>query len=366
MKTIPVFLLIIFTAFLLKADNKTKSFSVSKGGLLQIQMQIGDLRISVWDKNEVQITYEADDDDDDWGELPEIKQNGNTITYKSSGWGSSDVKFKIPANFNVDAKVQAGDIKMEGSLTGNLKAYTSGGDIRIEDVNGTVTIKTGGGDIKTGNIQNLDVESYGGNISTANINGEAKVSTAGGNIKMDDVKKSAVIKTAGGNIRIGSVGGNASVASSGGNLKIGNISGFAKINTAGGNISMESVTGRAEIATAAGNIRVALLEGESKIKTASGNIEITLSRDLSGGVTASSSFGDIKLYVPSGLSAVVTAEANTKGMWGSDEKSIIKSDFPVTNSSRDNKNIIKTYKINSGEKHISLKVQMGEIKIYKK
>lgn len=346
MKFTAILLAILFSAFTL-ADNKSKTFAVSKGGTLSINIQIGDVEIQTWEKNEVKIVYEADGDEeeDEWNEEPLISHQGNKVSINASGWQSSDYEITIPSHFNIDAKVQAGDIKLNSSLTGDFKVATSGGDIYFADIKGNVSVKTGGGDVRGGTAHSLNIESFGGDISLGSVTIEANVVTYGGNIRMKDIKRNAKIKTAGGNVQLGSIGGDASVKSGGGNIKVGSVAGALTVSTGGGNIKIDEISKNTEINTGAGNI------------------EFLLANGFSAEVEAVSNAGNINIGVPSNAKVFIIAETQT--VWGSDDSSI-RSDYPEDTHDKNSKGSRKIYKLNGGGKNVELKTIFGEIRINKK
>lgn len=70
-------------------EGRTKSFNVAKGGTLEVTVDGGDIRISVWDKNEVYVKAEGIYDED----LDHLKmtQSGNDVRVElRNRWGSMD------------------------------------------------------------------------------------------------------------------------------------------------------------------------------------------------------------------------------------------------------------------------------------
>ena len=65
--------------------HKSRSLNVSKGGKLEVRLDIGEIIIRTWDKNEVYVKYE------DWDEENELRitQKGNTIEMESVSYEGS-------------------------------------------------------------------------------------------------------------------------------------------------------------------------------------------------------------------------------------------------------------------------------------
>jgi len=198
---------------------RSKSFNVTRGGSLEVSTNVGDIRLSPWDKNEVYVNVEGIDDED----LDRVKmtQNGNTVRVifrqKWSDYGDVRFEVNIPAQFDVDISTSGGNLEITGAVSGKIKGTTSGGDIKLKKISGTVDMSTAGGDVRTGDIQGDGyLKTSGGDIEIGSVNGQLEVSTSGGNIRVESVGKSLEAKTSGGDIEIGNVGGEARVATSGG------------------------------------------------------------------------------------------------------------------------------------------------------
>lgn len=69
-KSILTFVLVIAVHFVLAAeinpdlDDRTKTFSVTKGGTLEVNIDPGEIEINTWDKNEIQILARGLDEED--------------------------------------------------------------------------------------------------------------------------------------------------------------------------------------------------------------------------------------------------------------------------------------------------------------
>jgi len=198
-------------AFARDEGSRSKSFTVTRGGTVEVSTSIGDIHISTWEKNEVGVRIEGLDDED----LDKVKmrQEGNTVrvTYRAhwSGW-SSHVSFDIhvPSQFNVDLNTSGGNLEIRGKLAGKVDGSTSGGDIRLGSVTGgPVDVSTSGGNISADRIDgDGTLKTSGGDIQVGNVNGSLNANTSGGNIEITTVSKSLDARTSGGDITIGDVG----------------------------------------------------------------------------------------------------------------------------------------------------------------
>jgi hypothetical protein len=352
--------------------SRSKSFSVSKGGTIEVSTSRGDIYISPWDKNEVSVVIEGLDDED----FDKVKmiQNGNIVrvSYRSR-WddGSGHVRFAIsvPSQFNLDMNTSGGDLEVKGELTGKIDGSTSGGDIKLGNVfGGPVEVTTSGGDIRTGKIEgDGSLKTAGGDIQVGSVNGSLSVNTSGGDIQVETITKSLDAKTAGGSINIGNVGGEAHVSTSGGDIKVGKVSGKATLNTAGGDIELKGASGNVNAKTSGGDVRLQNITGSINAKTSGGEVEAELIPSGKGGSKLSSAGGDVRLYIEENSKATIEATIRLDG-WGSRKsRYVVKSEFPKKSYETDEEadEIRAVYELNGGGELIELSTSNSNIEIHK-
>jgi hypothetical protein len=352
--------------------SRSKSFSVSKGGTIEVSTSKGDIRISPWEKNEVSVVVEGLDDED----LDNVKmtQSGNIVrvSYRSQ-WndGSGHVRFAIsvPSQFNLDMNTSGGDLEVKGELTGKIDGSTSGGDIKLGNVfGGPVEVTTSGGDIRTGKIEgDGSLKTAGGDIQVGSVNGSLSVNTSGGDIQVETITKSLDAKTAGGSINIGNVGGEAHVSTSGGDIKVGKVSGKATLNTAGGDIELKGASGNVNAKTSGGDVRLQNITGSINAKTSGGEVEAELIPSGKGGSKLSSAGGDVRLYIEENSKATIEATIRLDG-WGSRKsRYVVKSEFPKKSYETDEEadEIRAVYELNGGGELIELSTSNSNIEIHK-
>jgi hypothetical protein len=352
--------------------SRSKSFKVSKGGMLEVSTSTGDIRITPWEKNEVSVVVDGLDEED----LDKVKmtQNGNTIsvTYRSHwGDGSGHVRFdiQVPSQFNLDMNTSGGDLEVKGGLTGKIDGSTSGGNIKLGNVfGGPVEVTTSGGDISAGKLEgDGTLKTSGGNINVGSVNGSLYVNTSGGDIQVETVTKSLDAKTAGGNINIGNVGGEADVSTSGGDINVGKVWGKATLNTAGGDIELKGASGNVSAKTSGGDLKLQNITGSINAKTSGGEVEAELIPSGKGGSKLSSSGGDVRLYIDENSKATIEATIRLDG-WGSRKsRYVVKSEFPKESYETDEEadEIRAVYKLNGGGELIELSTSNSNIEIYK-
>jgi hypothetical protein len=368
MKRVKVlFAVILFSASALFAggDQVIKSFKVSKGGTLKLDLQKADIILSTWDRNEVSVKFDGLDNED--SNQFNVNQSGNIISFQSSsscGWsGGCDVKVLIPKEFNLDIKTNQGDVAITSDIKGWLNVYTGGGDIAIKNVAGNSGLKTNGGDVNTGNIYgDLLVDSKGGDIILGSVNGKANIVTLGGDVVLGNVEKDLTLKTNGGDIETGEIGSNASVTTLGGSINIKKISGNAWVSTNGGNIKLSGANGSIKVKTLGGEIYLYNISGTVSAYTNAGDVYVELRSIGSGTSSISSLSGTIKLLVEPNIKASIEASILD---FGSDDENSISSDFPSESFNKYSGNVKALYQLNGGGSRITINTKSGDIQIKK-
>ena len=356
----------------------TKSFNVKKGGTLNVSITSGDVRVTTWNKNEVNIKIDSNDKED----INSIKAtlDGNTVTVKnnySNSWGwSGDISLRIsiPSDFNTEIHTQSGDVRQTGSLQGTTNIFTAGGDIRVGDVSGKTILKSNGGDITTGNIGNeLILSTNGGDVRTGTVSGKTNISTMGGSINVSKAGEDLHAQTMGGDINIGNVEGTVDLKTMGGSIGLGKVSGNVTMNTYGGDLSLSGATGDVEATTFGGSIRLNNITGSVNADTKSGDVYVELNPSGNGSSKIKSLNGNVVLYLQANakVNIMATVLARHYDRYNENElMNLIHSDFESKNLLTDDRRgdkIVAKYSINGGGSYnIEIYTVNGSIKIKKK
>lgn len=371
---ITILLALLSVAAVAQKDRgvRSKAFTVSKGGSLEVNVRGGDIRINPWSKNEVFVQADGIDEDD--LDRLTMTQSGNTVRveYKPrrSSW-SRNVRFEIntPSEFNIDLKTSGGDLQIAGEINGRITGSTSGGDISLGDAIGTVQMSTSGGDITAKDVKgNAKLTTSGGDIELRVVSGEAEIRTSGGDIKVESVGKKLEAKTSGGDIQIGDVGGDARASTAGGNVRVGKVSGSATLSTAGGNVELKGASGTVSAKTAGGDISLVNITGSIEAKTAGGDIRAELIPSGKGSSQLKTAGGDIKLWVPENAKATIEALIVIEHRWRSRKgRYEIRSDFKADSYVEDDEEqeIRAKYVLNGGGDTITLETVNSNIEVRK-
>lgn len=243
-----------------------KTFTVQPGGTLTVETQGGDVRIltsneatvKVTAKQKIKASSESEADELmrkltlNIEQVPEgvsalAKYEKSMGGFHFGSWPPVQVDFTVtvPANYNVSLK-------------------TSGGDIKIADLNGKVRARTSGGDVTLGKIAGeIDAGTSGGDVTLAEGGATVKLSTSGGNIRVDHAVGAADLDTSGGDIVIKSVENTLHASTSGGDVTAGiagALKGECHLGTSGGRVRVTVDKGTAfdlDAATSGGDVDAA-------------------------------------------------------------------------------------------------------------
>lgn len=161
-----------------------------------------------------------------------IEKSGSTVYAHAKRKGNSMPWKRMSVAFHV---------KVPHDMACTLK--TSGGSIKLSEVNGDQKVRTSGGSITVTDVDGeLDAHTSGGSITLKNIEGNVEGYTSGGRINLENVEGDEVeVKTSGGSISISGSARSVSASTSGGSIKA-NITGLSNklhLSTSGGSIHAE-------------------------------------------------------------------------------------------------------------------------------
>jgi hypothetical protein len=256
-----------------------KTFKVTPGGKLTVEADGSDIIVSGTDSSQVTVEIIVKGSHRRVENmLLSAEQNGDDVTVMakddSGGWldwirigvhdESSIVKVQVPTRYSVDLKTSGGDLKI-AQLQGEARAKTSGGDVDANDVHGNITLNSSGGD-----------------IHVARVEGETHVETSGGDVRLLDVTGAIKADTSSGEVVAKNVRGNVELLSSGGNIRGEKIDGAINAKTSGGDIDVELVGANRGInATSSG-----------------GDVTVRMSKEINGAVDVATSGGSVSSDLP--------------------------------------------------------------------
>lgn len=245
------------TAKVLSSDDNLKvihdrTFNIAARNNLILDASSGDVQISSWNKNEVNIKILGNDQAKEKVEFI-FKESKDAIRVQAKyGWALSNIfkkiqmrfEVKVPNDFNLEANTAGGEIKIK-DINGKITAKTSGGEINLTNISGKITATTSGGDIifnsATGNIE---INTSGGDIIGKQFSGNLKASTSGGDISLSGADTKISASTSGGDISVDYSGQNQGIElrTSGGDIIVTLPSDFnasANLSTLGGSVKSD-------------------------------------------------------------------------------------------------------------------------------
>ena len=262
-------------------DVIRKGFNVGDGGTLHLDGAVGAIRVVTGGTGVAfEITRKADDRHSEKlmsEHRITFEQSGNDVIVKSEldrdgfGWFRWDGDYEVQWNIRVPDHY-------------NLDVETSGGSIRIDEIQGNVEARTSGGSIQTGRIS-----------------GEGTLKTSGGSITVDGATARLVAHTSGGSITVGDTTGPVEAKTSGGSIKLARTGGEVVARTSGGGIRIEDAMGRVDAKTSGGSIHATLSRqpaADSSLSTSGGSVIVSLAPSVAVELDAKASGGGVHSDVP--------------------------------------------------------------------
>ena len=161
-----------------------KSFQVQPGVHLTVSTYGGEIRVDPSSDGVVKVVakehFRADSEteaDDIMKKVDlTIEQRGNDVVATAVSRNGIGFHFGWPHDVQIDFVVT-----VPSSTSVELK--TSGGDIAVGDLGGTVNARTSGGEVRLGKISgDIDASTSGGDVELADGRASVKLSTSGGNV----------------------------------------------------------------------------------------------------------------------------------------------------------------------------------------
>jgi hypothetical protein len=234
-----------------------KTYQVQPDGKLIIDADVGDIIITGSDKNEVTISVTARGSEEKLKRFSvSSSQEGNTI--------------------RIDGKMKRQYLNMFGENTPNVRF-----DVQVPKVY-NLRLNTSGGDIALDDIKgSLEGETSGGDLDLRHLEGKVRMNTSGGNVNLKSSEGDFVLET------------------SGGNMAGDDVTGPVHLETSGGNIELQNCDGKVFASTSGGNIHAALKDNKGvELSTSGGNLSVRLPKTISADVNADASGGDVSCDFP--------------------------------------------------------------------
>jgi DUF4097 and DUF4098 domain-containing protein YvlB len=250
-------------------DTISKSFSVSPGGKLTVDADLGSIEIKTTRSSSVEV---------------EIQRKVKTSNKKDAE--------RILSEYKIDFDQQGNDV----FITADYKK--TGLRSLWDKVRKKLRVKYY---ISVPSVYNVQLRTSGGSIYVDNLEGRAECRTSGGSLTFEDIKGPVKGKTSGGSIKLGEVQGDVDVDTSGGSIKISRVSGTVKAHTSGGGISVEEVMGTVNATTSGGSVKAYISRqpaADCRLTTSGGSVTAYLADDIAVDVNARTSGGRVHTDFP--------------------------------------------------------------------
>jgi hypothetical protein len=194
-----------------RAEEWTKSYTISGRGNVRVDTNDGSVRIATTDTKQVEFVVDYDGYKLDKNLHIESRQDGDhvEVSARVSGhwgfsWGGShrNVRIEVRMPRDADLQVDTGDGSVQTqAVNGKVKIHTGDGSVRCEAVNGDVDIDTGDGSITLeGAKGDVRLRTGDGHIDARNVDGKLDATSGDGHIKIDGRFDALNIKTGDGSI----------------------------------------------------------------------------------------------------------------------------------------------------------------------
>lgn len=205
------FLAILGAAFLaapqavLAGERVDESKSAPANGTVSVENVAGEVRITGWDRNEVRVEGELDEQ----AERLVFEQHGDFTTIRVvyprryNNIDGSELNINVPAGSKIEADSISADIDISG-VTGTLRAESVSGDISAEGGSKEYVLESVSGSIRlkgTKADSRINVQSVSGDVRVSDSNGELEASSVSGDVAVDgSVLRRATINNTSGDI----------------------------------------------------------------------------------------------------------------------------------------------------------------------
>ncbi len=281
-----------------------ESFDVEEGHRLTVEHGDGDVTITPWDKDviDVEVIYHAELTSIGFGDAPDF-----SVEFKQTEDGVFVTGYETsPDRVDIFRSIK----KRQYTYTISAPSYVAltlrgdDGDIEIEGWRGDVSIDLDDGDVTLGDILNEStrVSFQDGDVEIAGLEGELTLSGDDGDIDLSAVKAPYV-----------------RIALQDGDVDIEDLEGDIEIDIDDGDITLDDLASeRVELRGQDGSIDVGLLKTERldlDISTDDGGIEVVVDAAQSFEFLITMDDGDVEVALP-GVTGFSTAEHRVRGTYG--------------------------------------------------
>jgi beta-lactamase regulating signal transducer with metallopeptidase domain len=289
----------------------SRSVLVEPGERLDLRLLAGgNVDIEGWDEPLVRVRShikgpDADKIKVDVDRTPNgVQVNAYFAEHSLVETASNDFEIHVPRKFDLRLHSSGGGLRVS-NVEGTFEGDTGGGEIVLDHVKGHASLSTGGSDIRvTDSHLDGEVSTGGGTVDLIRVKGGLVGSSGSGPVmshdsnvgaefdklseKLDDLgehlansaaalaDRPAEISKSGGGVTLDEIPRGATISTGGGDVEIGRTAGPVVVSTGGGDMEIGPVNGSLDASTGAGDIQVRVAARDETIDLTSGSGKITL------------------------------------------------------------------------------------------
>ncbi|HEX4643507.1 MAG TPA: DUF4097 family beta strand repeat-containing protein, partial [Candidatus Acidoferrales bacterium] len=301
--------------------EKSGTIRANEGGTLRLHVELGNIRVVTDERTQISYRAILVADSRDPGAETFLRQFNFTARKTSSG---AAIAANVPWQ-GLRGRFRA-TIEVHIPRAFNLEITSGGGNIEVQDIDGTIALASAGGNISVGRVGKVRVpaDTRDGAARTKSdrlkpVLPGARIETQGGQISVGDVAGTLRATTAGGPILTGNIDGDAILRTGGGQIFTGRIAGQATLDSGGGNIQIESAGAGVTADAAGGGLVLRQAEAPLRVTASSGGLTVWLNAAAANGASQTgaatsrqtsqltSTGGVLVLYLPRKLAATIDA-----------------------------------------------------------
>ena len=316
-------------------EEMARSFSLKPGSKVTVRNPRGSIRVRTWDRQEASLKAVKVA----WGATSEAARRGVEETEVRTEQRPEGLYIEavLPERW-ADLDMGRVEVHLELSLPKkvDLDLANSRGDVRVEDVEGEVSVVNDRGGIAlSGIVGGVEVHGDRSPVEVRDIVGDVRIS--------NDRQTTSVRR----------VDGNVEVVSDRGAVKVADVKGDVSIRNDRQSVWVREVSGDLSVANDRGSVKVEEVGGRVEVRNDRGDITVRLPEDVRHPYTLRTDRNRIEVHVPSGAAVSIYAKAH---------RGKVVTDFPLDVSIRGRSSIARG-ELNGGGPEIRLLTDRGDIHI---
>lgn len=306
-----------------------RSVDAAPGEQLDLDLESGaTVRIQGWDEPRVHVRARLGGRDGADTRVTVERQAGGVKvrsffpSQRISRSTSNELDIQVPRRFDLHLSSSGGDLRMK-DVEGTFRGSTGGGELVLARLNGEAHLSTGGGDIRVTDCDLAgSVSTGGGAVLLSRVRGGLHGSSGSGPVVYGDKTegKDADEETADlsaleidrshTRVRTNEPTGVLHIRKAGGDVELEEAPEGAVISTGGGRVTVGRSAGLVDASTGGGDVEIGPVAGSVRAGTGAGDIHVTLAE--AGGerqtVDLTSGSGKMIVELPAGFDGTVELE----------------------------------------------------------